>query len=83
MKKTVIMKKTYSVTFQQDVMIFVYSAAGKIGYGKEMTYREFYALNLPKFIFKMNNNKKLIAELIGEGYTITSIDNKFTAVKTA
>jgi len=89
MKKTVIMKKSYSVTFQNDVMIFVYSAAGKIICGKEMTYKKFFALDLPEFHFKMDrtaNNKKRIAKLIREGYTITNADDynyKFNAVKTA
>lgn len=89
MKKTVIMKRSYSVTFQKDVMVFVYSAAGKIVCGKEMTYRQFFALDLSEFHFKMDstsNNKKRIAKLQREGYTITNVDDynyKFNAVKTA
>ena len=83
------MKKSYSVTFQQDVMVFVYSAAGKIVCGKEMTYKQFFSLDLPEFYFKMDttaNNKNRIAKLEREGYEITNADDynyKFNAVKTA
>lgn len=83
------MKTTYSVTFQKDVMIFIYSAAGKIVCGKEMSYKKFFALNLPEFYFKMDktaNSKNRIANLERQGYTITNADDynyKFNAVKTA
>lgn len=89
MDETLTMKKTYSVTFQNDVIIFIYSPSGSIISYEVMNYKKFFALKLPEFQFKMDrtaNNITRIAKLHREGYTITSKDDynyQFNAVKTA